>query len=118
MIGRAGAPGGLASKPRSKELSRLSSEPGMKGGHPEGVSWGREQGGSQGSPGRAEAWPKAKHLSTDFWRSIPHPCVQGAESRGSSLTAHLLKGSLDYTTLPTKLVNTCYTGLERTKLRV
>lgn len=88
--------GGPASKPRSKELSRLSSEPGMKGGHPQGVSWGREQRGSQGSPGRAEAWPKAKHLSTDFWRSMPHPCVQGAGSRGSSLTARLLKGSPGY----------------------
>lgn len=97
-----GIAGRLASNPRSKELSRLSSEPGMKGSHPQGVSWGREQQGSQGSPGRAEAWPKAKHLSTDFWRSTPHPCVQRAGSRGSSLTARLLKGSLGYPRPPTQ----------------
>lgn len=75
-----GMAGGPASKPRSKELSRLSSEPGMKGGHPQGVSWGREQRGSQGSPGRAEAWPKAKYLSTDFWRSMHTHVCKGQEA--------------------------------------
>lgn len=58
---------GLVSKPRSKELSRFSSEPGMRGGHPQGASWGRGQEGSQGVPreGRGLGQIKGEHPRTD-----------------------------------------------------
>lgn len=64
-----GMAGGLLPKPRSKELSRLSSEPGMKGGHPQGASWGREEEGNQGVPreGRGLGQLKAEHPSTEVW---------------------------------------------------
>lgn len=80
--------GGLVSKPRSKELSRLSSEPGMKGGHPQGASWGRGQEGSQGVPreGRGLGQIKAEHPNTEVWERMTHAGTGGGRGEGSTLT--------------------------------
>lgn len=107
--------GGLVSKPRSKELSRLSSEPGMKGSHT-GSRLGKGARRNQGIPreGRGLGQIKAEHPRTD-WESMPHSCVQGAGSEGSTLTAGLFEGSLGYPR--PQLVNECYARLGRPKAR-
>lgn len=100
--------GGPASKPRSKELSRLSSEPGMKGGHPQGV---------RGPQGGQRLGPRLSTLAQISGEACTPMCARG---RKPGLIPHCppAQGEPGLPPPPGKLVNTCYAGLERSKLRV